>query len=280
MNRTLCGVALVSMLLVSGSAYASHRWSSYHWSRSSGEITPPVDENLTAAWEPYLQVAINGNGSGRGWNYSEYIQSPLGTGSANPKTCKPVAGRIQVCNSRYGRNGWLGIAQIWLSGGHITQGVTKVNDTYFDTGTYNTPAWRRMVMCQEVGHDYGLGHVNENFSPPNAGSCMDYTNDPDGGGTYGLSNEYPNDHDFAELAAIYGGHSETNFAQRVVGQASSPGAPSEVAGGNSPADWGRAVHFDGEGRPDVFEMNVAPGRKKITHVLWAIGEGPPGRQHD
>ena len=132
-------------------------------------------------------------------------------------------------------------------------------------------------MCQEVGHDYGLGHVNENFNPPNTGSCMDYTNDPDGGGTYGPSNEYPNSHDYAQLATIYSHSDSTNFAVRTVGQ-SNQGAPSEEAGGDSPAEWGRAVHVDGRGRPDVYQQDLGGGRKKITHVFWAMGEGPPGQQ--
>ncbi len=33
-------------------------------------------------------------------------------------------------------------------------------------------------MCQEIGHDFGLDHQDENFNNPNLGTCMDYTNDP------------------------------------------------------------------------------------------------------
>lgn len=200
------------------------------------------------------------------------IQSNLAAGRTNPKNCRAVAGTIQVCNSRYGQTGWLGIAQIWLSNGHITQGVTKLNDTYFDTAKYNTPAWRRMVFCQEVGHDYGLGHVNENFDDSNTGSCMDYTGDPardDGQGT----NEYPNAHDYEELAKIYG-HSESTagtLATRSVGQQPSPfAAEDDGIGGDAPAQWGRAIHRDGHGRPDVFQLDLPGGGKKITHVFWTL----------
>lgn len=280
MSKWVLRAALLSCGAVAvGPALANHAWNNYHWNRSGAEVTAPVGDNVNGTWDPYLQVAVLGGGAGKpGWNNSGVIQSALVAGrTTNTKTCKPVAGTIQVCNNRYGNNGWLGIAQIWLSGGHITQGVTKLNDTYFNTATYNTPAWRRLVMCQEVGHDYGLGHVNENFNPPNTGSCMDYTNDPDGGGAYGLSNEYPNDHDFDTLAGIYSHSDPTNFAVRSVGQ-SNQGTVSEEAGGDSPADWGTAIHHDGKGRPDVFEKQVGPGRKKITHVFWAMGEGPPGQQ--
>jgi hypothetical protein len=93
-----------------------------------------------------------------------------------------LAARIQnvaeVCNWKYGNNGWLGLAQIWISGGHITQGVSKNNDTYFDTSTYDTPAWRQFVTCQEIGHTFGLGHQDEDFYNANLGSCMDYTVNP------------------------------------------------------------------------------------------------------
>lgn len=285
MKKMYVRVALLSCAALAVSpAFAGHAWNNYHWSRGGAEVTAPVGDNVTSVWDSYLQVAVNGGGGKPGWNNSSVIQSSLVGGSVtNPKTCKPVGGTIQVCNSRYGNNGWLGIAQIWLSGGHISQGVTKLNDTYFNTPSYNTPAWRRLVICQEIGHDYGLGHTNEIFNNINDGTCMDYTNAPAGGVVggfnYGLSNEYPNNHDFDQLEAIYAHPDPTNFAERTVGKpAARP--PSEAAGGDSPAEWGRAIHSDGNGRPDVFEQDLGPGRKKITHVFWAIGEGPGGSHHD
>ena len=279
MTRMLLRGALLCCAALSvGPAMANHAWGNYHWNRSGAQVTPTVGDNVTSAWDDYLKVAVQGGGGKPGWNNSSVIESAIAPGTANPKTCKPVAGTIQVCNARYGNNGWLGIAQIWLSGGHITQGVTKLNDTYFGTANYNKPAWRRLVTCQEVGHDYGLGHVNENFNAPNTGSCMDYTNDPDGGGAYGDSNEYPNSHDFETLEAIYSHADATNFAVRTVGQAAARPV-SEASGGDSPAEWGRAIHFDGQGRPDMFEQEVGTGRKKITHVFWAVGEGPRGEGH-
>ena len=67
------------------------------------------------------------------------LDTTLVTGSnPRPKNCKPVSGRVEVCNASYGNTGWLGIAQIWVNGGHITQGVTKLDDYYFNTVPYNT----------------------------------------------------------------------------------------------------------------------------------------------
>ena len=118
----------------------------------------------------------------------------------NVKRCVAPQGRIEVCNASYGYNGWLGLAGISLSGGHIVSGYTKLNDSYFNSSTYNKPEWRRLVTCQEIGHDFGLDHQDENNTNANLGSCMDYTNTPLGP----PSNEHPNAHDYDQLASIYG----------------------------------------------------------------------------
>ena len=108
-----------------------------------------------------------------------------------------------MCAKSYGSNGWLGLAQIWISGSHITQGTTKTNDTYFSTSAHNKPEWRNLVMCQEVGHTFGLGHQDEDFTNANLNTCMDYTNDP-------LSSQHPNAHHFEQLSIIYGGHLDSS----------------------------------------------------------------------
>lgn len=287
MKKSIVRVALVAGVAIAAlsPAIANHSWGGYHWQRSGAEVTAPVGDNVSAAWDSYLQVAVNGGGAGKpGWNSSNAIQSPLVPGATNPKNCKAVPGRIEVCNSRYGNNGWLGIASIWLSSGHIVQGTTKLNDTYFSTPSYNTPAWRRLVTCQEVGHDYGLGHTNEIFTNYNDGTCMDYTNAPAGGVVggfnYGPSNEYINQHDLDLLASIYNHADATNFGIRTVGQSAAPPSSDSGLSGDSPAEWGRAIGHDGHGRPDTFELDLGNGRKKITHVFWAVGEGPKGQHHD
>jgi hypothetical protein len=273
----LTALAAASAAALAIPASANHSWNNYHWQRAPGaQIEPRVGFNLTGKWPTYSPRVV------ADWNKSNFIESPSGVGSTNPKNCKAVAGTIQVCNSRYGQTGWLGIAQIWLSGGHIVQGITKLNDTYFDTAKYDTAGWRRMVYCQEVGHDYGLGHVNENFEDKNTGSCMDYTNDParnDGDGT----NEYPNQHDYDQLTTIYNGHSEStagSFAVRSVGQRVPGPSYDGAIGGDAPAAWGRAIHRDGYGRPDVFAQDLPGGGKKITHVFWTMEAKRGDIHHD
>ena len=126
------------------------------------------------------------------WNKSSVLDLKVVAGETTPKQCKPKAGKLQACNATYGNNGWLGLAQIWISSGHITQGTAKQNDTYFNRAPYNTDPWRRLVLCQEIAHVFGLDHQDETHGNTNLGSCMDYTNAPAGGGTYGASNEHPN----------------------------------------------------------------------------------------
>ena len=72
-----------------------------------------------------------------------------------------ATGTIQVCNEDYGDNGWLGLATIALRDGKIVAGSTKLNDNFFEREKYNNYTWRQLVTCQEIGHDYGLGHQNE-----------------------------------------------------------------------------------------------------------------------
>jgi hypothetical protein len=249
-----------ALVLAAVPAVASHDWNGYHW-RSNNGVSLQVGDNVTSAWDAYLDTAI------ADWHASSVLTLTEVAGSLNPKTCKGVTGRIDVCNAKYGNNGWLGIAQIWLSGGHISKGITKLNDTYYATAQYNTPAWRRFVACQEIGHDFGLGHVNEVFTDPNTGSCMDYTNDPDGGAggvsSNDPSNEHPNAHDYSLLSSKYG------HADSALSVAKLPPAADHLDLNNRAA-WGKLIgHSNGHG-VETYELDFGGGRKIITHVTWTL----------
>jgi hypothetical protein len=255
-------------LFATTSASANHSWGRYHWARTATPFALKINEALSSKWEPYLQVAMND------WAASvvlDFTPTTAASSSGSPKRCDPISGQILVCNAAYGQRGWLGIASIWANGDHITQATTKLNDTYFDMARYNTPAWRQMVTCQEVGHDFGLAHQDENFSNANLNTCMDYTNLP-------ASNQHPNAHDYEQLETIYAhldntdtstlSGAATNFGIREVGKPV-PQQGSDAGVGDTMADWGSAIHRDGKGRPDVFVRQLADGRTVITHVLWA-----------
>ena len=240
-------------------AAATHSWAGYHWARTANPFTLKVGDNVDANWDAYLDT------TNTDWTKSTVLDTVKVAGSvSNVKRCNAQAGTVQVCNSTYGGTGWLGIASISISGGtHITQGTVKLNDTYFNTAKYNTPAWKNLVSCQEVGHTLGLGHQDEVFDNANLDTCMDYTNLPE-------SNQHPNAHDYEELGIIYQHlDSTTTLSAQTVAAAADVG--------DTPATWGRPVHFDRQGRPNIFERIDGPGRSTLTHVFWALGEGPRGR---
>lgn len=266
--------------LAAGPALADHSWGGYHWNKTGSELQLEVVKAVSSQWTTSVNTAISD------WDKpnTSVLNLTGTTGSGvNTKKCSPIAGKVLVCNAAYGNRGWLGIASIWLSNGHISQATTKLNDSYHDRAPYNSAAWRALVACQEIGHDFGLDHQDEGFGPPNLGTCMDYTDDPDGGGAFGPANIHPNAHDYEQLESIYShAHAaQTNFAIREVGKAPPQAAvPNEAPAGDSPAEWGRPVRQDAKGRPDMFVKDIAPGRQMITHVFWAPGEGPSGRNQD
>ena len=104
-------------------------------------------------------------------------------------------------------------------------------------------------MCQEIAHDFGLDHQDENFNNANLGSCMDYTNDPDGKLLDQLSNEQPNQHDNDQLDTIY----KHLDRQTTVGQTTNnmPPAASEIDF-SGPGQWGRLIRSTNSGRTELF----------------------------
>ena len=255
-------------------ASANHSWGGYHWAGDGSNVTLKVNTSTASVWNTSVNDSI------ADWHQSTELTLSRVPSSADPKRCNPIAGQILVCNASYGKRGWLGIASIWLTSGHISQATTKLNDSYFASGAYNTAAWRALVACQEIGHDFGLDHQDETFNNVNLGTCMDYTNAPDGGVVggfnYGPGNRHPNAHDYGQLNTIYNHNdgfssttASTNFGIREVGKAAPP-AQSSAGSGDSPSEWGRAIHQDGLGRPDVFLKDLGNSHKVITHVFWTL----------
>src|SRR5713101_6878645 len=134
---------------------ANHSWGGYHWARTSNPFTVKLGDNVSSAWDSYLATTSSD------WSASSVLNTTIVAGSAKPRNCRPTSGRVEVCDASYGNTGWLGVAQIWISGGvHITQGTVKNNDYYFGSSTYqyNNEAEKLHVICQEVGHTLGLDH--------------------------------------------------------------------------------------------------------------------------
>ena len=247
-------VVIVAVLALPLVASASNQWGKYAWP-VSGELTLGLGDNLDIGWDEYLTKANSD------WNVSTVVANSVVPGAADNQTnCTPETGAVEICNSAYGENGWLGLAGIWITKGkQITRAYVKLNDTYFDTPFYNTADWRQMVTCQEVGHTFGLAHQDEDFDNANLNTCMDYTSNP-------ASNTEPNQHDFDQLDAMYGG--DDGGGGSGGGPPAGKGKPSG-APGNDISQWGKAISTDGNGRPNLFELDLGGGNKFFTHVLWA-----------
>jgi len=181
-------LALPLLVTVSLSASASHSWNNYHWARTTASFTLKVVDSTTTDWDSELNTAL------QLWSVAPVLDATVASSDDSNKTrkrCQTVRGQMRVCNAAYGQNGWLGLATIGLdSQGHIDRGTAKMNDSY---DWYWTPEEKNHVMCQEIGHVFGLTHTSEDGTSQQ--TCMDYSTSPD--------SQWPNDHDYEELALIY-----------------------------------------------------------------------------
>jgi len=255
---------LFGVFALAGAAFATHSWGGYHWARTANPFTLKLGDNVSTVWDGHLAIASSD------WGVSPVLDTTIVAG-ASKRNCGPVNGRVEVCDKTYGNNGWLGVASVWVSGSHITQGTVKLNDTYFNTAYYNTPAWRQFVVCQEVGHTFGLDHQDVNFSNANLGTCMDYTNDPDGTLYHQLSNQHPNAHDYEELGIIYAHLDNFNSIFSSVFSKKSP-APASLGDDidtSNPAEWGKVVRKSSDSRSSLHERDLGKGQKLFTFVIWA-----------
>ena len=90
-------------------ASANHSWDgpygTYHWARTTPTFSLQLGDNVSSTWDNYLTTASND------WSISDILDTQVVAGKGG-KNCKTTLGRAEICNAKYGRNGWLGIAQI------------------------------------------------------------------------------------------------------------------------------------------------------------------------
>jgi len=257
-----CVIALLAVLGSFTVVSAGHSWNDFHWARTHNPFTLKLGVNTPSWWHPYvIKTSVD-------WNQSEVLETEIVAGSTTSLACSPTSGRVEVCVDYYGTTGWLGIAQVWLSGSHIVQGTVKVNETYFHTPQYNSSAWRHLVMCQEVGHTLGLDHQDEAFANVNLGTCMDYTNDPDGSANGQLSNVSPNAHDYDQLSLIYAHLDGTTTVGNTTAARNLPPAMRQIAFATR-AQWGKLIRTTDNGRTGVFELDFGGGFRVHTFVVFS-----------
>jgi len=254
-------VIACALFAIPAALLATHSWGGYHWARTTSQFTLKLGDNLTSAdWKAHLGQASSD------WNSPPKGTTPLLTSivaGQSTKRCKMVPGTTQVCNGNYGNNGWLGLATISITSGlHITQGSAKMNDTYFNTATYNNPNERQHVVCQEVAHTFGLDH--QSTSGASLNTCMDYFSNTGANAGSTLSTT-PNQHDFDELNIIYAHLDSTTTAASLAARS---GSRSEVT--EDPNSWGNLVSQSANGRSSTYERFNADGSKSVTHEYWTI----------
>lgn len=244
-------IALLALAALPSSASANHSWNGYHWARTSNPFTIKLGDNVSGAWDSMFRTASSD------WNQSTVLNTAIVAGGTRPKTCRPTSGRVEVCNANYGNTGWLGVAQIWITGSvHITQGTVKNNDYYFGNSSYayNNTAEMQHVICQEIGHTFGLAHQDESGISLN--TCMDYYHNTSASDT---KSTHPNTHDYDELVTIY----------RNLDSSTTIGAlPASVANADvsTRASWGKRVKA--AGHEETYERDFGGGNKVVTLVIW------------
>jgi hypothetical protein len=239
-TRLTLAVAAIAAIavVVAPAALANHSWGGYHWARQSNPFTVKLGDNVSGPWDSMLRTASND------WTQATVLNTSVVTGGTRPKNCRPTSGRVEVCNASYGNTGWLGVAQIWLtSGSHIVQGTVKNNDYYFGSSSYqyNNSAEMLHVICQEIGHTFGLDHQDESGISLN--TCMDYYHNTSASDT---KSTHPNSHDYSQLSTIY---SHLDSTTTVGAPAFSP--------------------FGAKAQTAKFVARLSGGARLVTYVTWA-----------
>ena len=189
------GIWALALLLcgsIAGDARADNTWGPpYHWARTANPVPLNVIESVTSDWQSEFDTSLiewsENNSQNAEFNFT-VTQGQID--GRTRKKCAAVEGQITVCNARYGGL-WYGRASINVDGaGHIIKGTAKMNDSWaLPAGDYN----RNHLMCQEIGHLFGLGHTSVDGTVDD--TCMDYS--------WSQTSASPNDHDYLTLADIY-----------------------------------------------------------------------------
>ena len=266
-NRIAAVVLGVGAVFAASVATASHSWNNYHWARTTSSFTLQVVDSNTSTWDDELSRALSD------WSKSTKLDMRVTAGDSSSTTrqrCPAVRGKVRSCNYTYGNNGWLGLASINLdSKGHISQGTSKMNDSYSTSFASQNERWH--VMCQELGHTIGLGHTSEDGSSQN--TCMDYSQSS--------TSVSPNSHDYNQLATIYGHTDSYNSYSTSSAMTATSNAASASDARLSPAQRAMLgdVPLGARVRTGIFsETWAAPdgrGGVWVTEVYLA-----PGFEHD
>ncbi len=238
---TLLAIALVvvpATVSIAGTSAAN-----YHWARTQSKFTLEVGDNVSGNWDRLLRRTL------ADWNKNDTVTLHKVSGQTNPKQCRPVTGRVEVCNWNYGTGtGWLGLTQLYLDRGHIEAATVQMNDSYLNArrNKYNTNDARRHTLCHELGHTIGLDHVDTR-------SCMDNSEDAI------FNNLKPIHRDFRELKRIYEHRDDETTVSSASVTSDTIVAPSSLP----------ARPFGRDTTETMTIQTLDDGREVITFITWA-----------
>ncbi len=161
MRKQVLSVALMFVLGITlGTSYlmANHPWDCFHWPRTDINYDGPKKDRGGKQPQRSAEYEQAYNDSVALWNTT--VINLSGPGGSD----------LDMLYRSYGFNGWLGLAEIRVSGCHITDSTAKLNASFLDdTSTYSFEDICH-VACQEVGHTFGLDHNRDDSD-----TCMNDT---------------------------------------------------------------------------------------------------------
>eukprot|EP01006_Ploeotia_vitrea_P063329 TRINITY_DN85333_c0_g1_i1.p1 TRINITY_DN85333_c0_g1~~TRINITY_DN85333_c0_g1_i1.p1 ORF type:complete len:311 (-),score=26.59 TRINITY_DN85333_c0_g1_i1:146-1078(-) len=151
--------------------------------------------------------------------------------------CDTSGAQVESFDRDLGANsGYLGYAQVRTykrPKGVISSAISVMNTGYIGVDyEFSSIRGLQHVLCQEIGHTFGLDHQSESGADWN--SCMDYSRD--------LDNPYPNVHDRELLDQMYCGDGGDSGGSKGRGKKK---GKAKVPKGNAKKDdddWG---HYEG-----------------------------------
>jgi hypothetical protein len=175
---TLILLLAATLLTATTVSFADHSWANYHW--QDGNLSPTVLNKSVPTDVFDVPLAVQ--------EWAD-LSTPL-----QPVMASGGSGDVEVIMKRMNAN-WLGVARIWVDGdGHIQKGRVELNRIYLNSLT--AVEWDH-VLCQELGHIWGLGHNPDGAAGGTPDdTCMN-------GSQYLGQYPAPNLHDAAQLNAIY-----------------------------------------------------------------------------
>jgi hypothetical protein len=150
-TSVILGIFVVGLLVANYNVAFGHNWWKWHWDKSTINV--------------WLQNCLTEAEAARyDWDSHTQLSLPKKTSHTD----------ISVWCGNFGNTGWWGLASIedssydfwhcfWWC--RISHGHARFNTYYGGTTGSGTGSDRRGVLCQEIGHLFGLDHSN-------TGDCM------------------------------------------------------------------------------------------------------------